>query len=122
MLDKLREELGVPIRILSVYRSPLYNRCIDGSAVNSFHMQFMAIDFSCDSGSPASWRPSSRSTGRAGVAAGIGGYSSFAHVDTRGDNINWTGPCPAVALGCRTGAFARHAPRRLALGRRVEAP
>ncbi|WP_315778789.1 MULTISPECIES: D-Ala-D-Ala carboxypeptidase family metallohydrolase [unclassified Bradyrhizobium] len=92
VLDKLREELNVPIRILSVYRSPLYNRCIDGSAVNSFHMQFKAVDFACDSGSPAVWAAKLKEYRSRGVfAGGIGVYRSFVHVDTRGYNADWTG-------------------------------
>ncbi|NPU12815.1 DUF882 domain-containing protein [Bradyrhizobium sp. 83012] len=92
VLDKLREDLGVPIRILSIYRSPLYNRCIDGSAVNSFHMQFKAIDFSCDTGSPAIWAAKLKEYRSRGVfSGGIGVYRSFVHVDTRGTNANWTG-------------------------------
>jgi peptidoglycan hydrolase-like protein with peptidoglycan-binding domain len=92
VLDKLREDLAAPIHVLSLYRAPAYNRCIDGSATNSFHMQFKAIDFVCDSGSPTAWAAKLQEYRARGVfAGGIGVYRSFVHVDTRGNNANWTG-------------------------------
>jgi hypothetical protein len=92
VLDKLREELGAPIHFLSVYRAPPYNKCIDGSATNSFHMRYQAIDFVCDAGSPGSWAAKLREYRARGVfAGGIGVYRTFVHCDTRGVNRDWTG-------------------------------
>lgn len=92
VLDKLREELGAAIHFLSLYRAPPYNRCIDGSATNSFHMRYQAIDFTCDVGNPASWAAKLREYRSRGVfAGGIGVYRSFVHCDTRGVNKDWTG-------------------------------
>lgn len=92
VLDKLREELAAPIHVLSVYRAPAYNKCLDGTAANSFHMRFQAIDFVCDVGSPSTWAAKLREYRNRGVfSGGIGVYSSFVHVDTRGVNANWTG-------------------------------
>jgi peptidoglycan hydrolase-like protein with peptidoglycan-binding domain len=92
VLDKLREELGASMHFLSLYRAPPYNRCIDGSATNSFHMRYQAIDFVCDVGSPSVWAGKLREYRNRGVfAGGIGVYRSFVHCDTRGVNRDWTG-------------------------------
>lgn len=92
VLDKLRVELAAPIHFLSAYRSPEYNRCIAGSAANSFHMRYQAIDFVCDAGTPSTWAAKLREYRNRGVfLGGIGVYRSFVHVDTRGVNRDWTG-------------------------------
>lgn len=90
-LDRLRSELGVPIRLLSVYRHPNYNSCI-GGASRSFHMAFNAADFQAASGSPSSWADKLAALRAEGVfSGGIGRYGSFVHVDTRGQNVDWNG-------------------------------
>jgi hypothetical protein len=92
VLDKLREELGAQVHFLSLYRAPPYNRCIDGSATNSFHMRYQAIDFICDAGRPSDWAGKLREYRSRGVfAGGIGVYRTFVHCDTRGVNRDWTG-------------------------------
>jgi hypothetical protein len=91
VLDALRNALGAPIQTLSVYRSPAYNACISGSASNSLHMKFMAVDFSSSDGkSPVHWARQLKAMRDAGVfKGGIGVYQSFVHVDTRGTNANF---------------------------------
>jgi uncharacterized protein YcbK (DUF882 family) len=99
VLDELREELGVPIKLTSTYRAPVYNGCIGGEPA-SFHMQFRAIDFVAQGKTPAqvaaklrSWRGKSFALpGNGGAftfAGGVGKYPSFVHVDTRGYNADW---------------------------------
>ncbi len=91
VLDKLRQEIGAPIHFHSLYRAPPYNKCIDGSATNSFHMRYQAIDFVCDAGTPATWAAKLREYRNRGVfAGGIGVYKTFVHIDTRGTNADWT--------------------------------
>ena len=46
ILDKLRECLGVPICLSSVYRAPDYNATIEGAAPQSLHQAFAAADIS----------------------------------------------------------------------------
>ncbi|WP_299772510.1 N-acetylmuramoyl-L-alanine amidase [uncultured Tateyamaria sp.] len=95
MLDEIRHQLGAPIRVLSGYRNDAYNSCISGAA-NSYHKQFMAMDFTAAAGTPEIWR---RIAARirasdARYAGGIGKYisSNFVHIDTRGQNSDWTRP------------------------------
>jgi hypothetical protein len=101
ILDRLREEIGFPIQLLSTYRSPAYNTAVGGEPA-SFHMSFQAIDFKCEGGLPDQWAEKLRSwrgmdfllPGNAGSLTfhgGIGVYSTFVHVDTRGKDANWTG-------------------------------
>ncbi len=92
VLDRVRELVGAPIMTLSVYRSPAYNKKI-GGATHSEHMDFTAIDFQVKASSgPAEWAGVVRQLRQSGMfKGGIGVYSSFVHVDTRGANADWTG-------------------------------
>lgn len=92
MLDEIRFRLGAECRILSAYRSPPYNTCIGGENA-SLHMQFNAIDFRCVSGNSAQWHAVAKAVRASDPTfkGGIGIYSSFVHIDTRGTNANWNG-------------------------------
>ncbi len=92
MLDEIRERLGASCRILSAYRAPAYNTCVGGESA-SLHMSFNAIDFRCSSGIPTKWRDVARAVRSSNPAfkGGIGLYSSFVHIDTRGSIANWNG-------------------------------
>lgn len=93
MLDEIRHRLGAPIRVLSAYRNEAYNSCISG-ARNSLHKQFTAIDFTAAAGTPEIWRRIAASirASDSRFAGGIGKYisSNFVHIDTRGQNSDWT--------------------------------
>ena len=90
ILDTLRDLVGAPIVITSAYRSPEYNQRIAG-ATNSQHVRFRALDFMVKSLSgPAEWAAMLRQMRMAGAfSGGIGTYSTFVHVDTRGTNADW---------------------------------
>jgi lysozyme len=89
VLDQLRHELGAPIRIISAYRSPAYNRSIDG-ALRSQHTEFTAIDFTSSRGRPVLWAQELKEMRHDGdFSGGIGLYRTFVHVDTRGWNADW---------------------------------
>ena len=94
MLDRIRATLGAPIRILSCYRNEAYNSCISGAG-GSQHKRFNAIDWHCTSGTPQEWREVARQVRSSDrrFRGGIGFYldSRFIHIDTRGQDANWTG-------------------------------
>ena len=89
MLDELRNVLQQPITITSSYRSPEYNESV-GGAKYSQHLQFRALDFQAKNTTPhetykilKEWRSSNMFRG------GLGLYSTFVHIDTRGYNATW---------------------------------
>lgn len=89
ILDNLRSAIGQPIRITSSYRSPEYNERVGGKS-KSLHLQFNAIDFQVSGMTPHEvvsillrWRSQHEFEG------GIGLYSTFVHLDTRGYNATW---------------------------------
>ncbi|MGO8124271.1 YcbK family protein [Rhizobium ruizarguesonis] len=90
MLDEIRQRLGASCRILSAYRAPAYNSCIGGESA-SLHVSYNAIDFRCTSGTSTQWRDVARAVRSSNPAfkGGIGFYSSFVHIDTRGSIANW---------------------------------
>lgn len=89
LLQKLRDRVGAPIRLTSVYRSPAYNRAI-GGATNSIHMQFKAADITIGTGEPADWWATLKAMRAAGeFVGGIGVYNTFVHVDVRGTVSDW---------------------------------
>lgn len=92
MLDEIRHRLGTPVRILSGYRNKAYNDCIGGTD-SSLHMQFKALDWTCDTGNVSDWQRVANEVRKEKpeFAGGIGRYdtSRFIHIDTRGHNADW---------------------------------
>ena len=90
VIDRLSNEMGAPVKsVLSAYRCPRYNRAVGGKS-RSYHMSNVAIDIQFHGVSP--WRVASvarylRKKGK--FEGGVGRYSSFVHVDTRGFNADW---------------------------------
>jgi uncharacterized protein YcbK (DUF882 family) len=90
VLEKFRQEIGKPVVLTSVYRSPRYNASV-GGARRSQHKEFCAIDFKVvGAGGPSDWARVLRRLRDNGVfRGGVGLYNTFVHVDTRGYNVNW---------------------------------
>ncbi|WP_434050656.1 MAG: D-Ala-D-Ala carboxypeptidase family metallohydrolase [Roseibium sp.] len=91
-LQAFRDEIGAPVKLTNVYRSPAYNKTLKGAAKNSQHVQFKAADIICSTGTPRDWQKiliKLRSDGVFG--GGIGLYKTFVHVDVRGTPANWKG-------------------------------
>ncbi|MBK1789960.1 YcbK family protein [Persicirhabdus sediminis] len=90
VIDEMVETMGAPVRQLtSIYRSPRYNRSCGGKS-RSLHMQNMAIDVQFSGVSPSHVARTARTLRSRGLfRGGIGRYSSFVHVDTRGTNVSW---------------------------------
>jgi uncharacterized protein YcbK (DUF882 family) len=90
-LQIVRNRLKVPIQLISIYRSPAYNKVI-GGATNSQHSQFRACDVVSSKASPQTIYSSLLHLRRAGAfVGGLGFYRSFVHIDTRGKNATWKG-------------------------------
>jgi len=90
VVDGLSRRLGMPPRdLVSIYRSPAYNARCAGARRGSYHLRNNAIDmkFPCSSGKVAAMLREMRSVGL--FRGGIGRYSTFTHVDTRGRNATW---------------------------------
>jgi hypothetical protein len=92
VLDELRERLGSPVRLLSIYRNQAYNSCLSGTAPESQHKSMRAIDFAAEDGrGPAHWRAQllAMRDNEQLFSGGIGIYNTFVHVDTRGPRADW---------------------------------
>ena len=90
VIDKMVARIGSPLReITSAYRSPAYNRAVRGKS-NSYHMLNMACDIKFQGVSPYHAAYVAKQLRTQGYyKGGIGRYSGFVHVDTRGTNVDW---------------------------------
>jgi uncharacterized protein YcbK (DUF882 family) len=89
LLDNFRDSIGKPIRLTSIYRSPAYNRKVGGGS-QSYHMKNMAVDFQVDGMGPtAVFNRLLKIRQANGFKGGLGKYSTFVHIDTRGYNATW---------------------------------
>ncbi len=91
-LQVLRDEIGLPIRVISGYRSLKYNSKI-GGARRSQHMTAKAADIIVSGLSPKEVKEKIVSLIKAGKmhSGGIGLYTTFTHYDVRGRNARWSG-------------------------------
>jgi len=91
-LQIIRDHIGVPMHIISGYRSPPYNRKI-GGARKSQHMKAKAADIVVKTIKPAELREIIIGLIKEGKIkkGGVGIYRSFVHYDTRGWNARWKG-------------------------------
>jgi hypothetical protein len=90
VVDRVSSEMGVPLQeIVSAYRSPQYNSRCRGAKRQSWHMANLAVDVQFDT-SARNVTSAARSLRDRGLfKGGVGSYSSFTHIDTRGENVNW---------------------------------
>jgi len=91
-LQVLREYIGKPIRVISGYRSPKYNRRI-GGAKRSQHMVAKAADIKITGMTPKEVKDTIIMLIKDGkmMKGGIGLYRTFTHYDVRGRNARWYG-------------------------------
>lgn len=85
--DMAREALGRPVWVLSGYRNASYNSQVNG-APNSLHKEFNALDLRCAAPEKL-WTVLNRFRNAGVFRGGLGLYSSFVHLDTRGQNATW---------------------------------
>jgi hypothetical protein len=90
VIDRVAMELGQPVgEIVSAYRSPSYNATCPGAKSGSYHQVNVAIDVKFGS-SPSTVAQTARSLrSRNLFRGGVGRYSGFTHIDTRGQNVDW---------------------------------
>lgn len=91
-LQMLRDDIGLPIRINSGYRSPEHNEKI-GGVKNSQHTKGTAADIAISGVSPREIRRRLEILIKSGkmLQGGIGSYSTFTHYDIRGYKARWRG-------------------------------
>lgn len=89
-LQALRNALGVPMVVLSAYRSPEHNRAV-GGAKHSQHLYARAFDVAMANHDPAAFERAARAVG----FTGFGYYprQGFMHIDT-GPARQWGTPFP----------------------------
>lgn len=90
VVDRLSETMNEPlVEIISAYRSPSYNAQCSGGKSNSQHLRNTALDLKFRS-SPIVVARTVRELREQGLFfGGVGRYSGFTHVDTRGKNADW---------------------------------
>lgn len=90
VIDKMTTRIGSPLKdFISAYRSPRYNRAV-GGARSSCHMRNIACDIQYSGVSPSHVTYIAKQLRSKGYfKGGVGRYSSFVHVDTRGTNASW---------------------------------
>lgn len=87
--DKLSIVLRKDVKgITSVYRSPSYNRQVGGKS-RSYHMRNNALDIQYDCSPYHAARVLRKMRDRGYFKGGVGDYSGFIHIDTRGHNVDW---------------------------------
>lgn len=89
-LEIIRKEIGKPLKILSGYRSPTWNKKV-GGAKSSTHMQGKAADITADGIPPHTVADTIERLIKEGKLppSGLGRYKGFTHYDIRGKNARW---------------------------------
>tara|TARA_B100000809_G_C14786010_1_gene404784 strand:- start:112 stop:519 length:408 start_codon:yes stop_codon:yes gene_type:complete len=91
-LQIIRDHIDKPVRVISGYRTPKYNRKI-GGARKSQHMKAKAADLRVRGVTAVELREIILNLIKEGKIkrGGVGLYRTFVHYDTRGWNARWTG-------------------------------
>jgi hypothetical protein len=90
VIDRLAREINMPVKeVVSVYRSPAYNARCPGAKSSSWHQVNCAVDVVFPARASAITRTIRDLRNRGLFRGGVGGYSGFTHIDTRGQNVDW---------------------------------
>ena len=90
VVDRVSTAMNVPIdEIVSAYRSPSYNARCQGAKTGSYHQANVAVDVKFDTSARNVTRATRTLRDHGLFKGGVGSYSSFTHIDTRGTNVNW---------------------------------
>ncbi len=88
--DRVAATVGKPVKaVVSAYRSPAYNGRCPGAKTRSWHMQNFALDVQFNASTSTVARAARHVRSKGFFKGGIGRYSSFVHIDTRGQNVDW---------------------------------
>jgi len=90
VVDRVSQELNVPVtEIVSVYRTPAYNRRCPGAKRHSWHLHNYAVDVKMGTRPSRVASMARKLRGKGVFRGGVGRYWSFTHIDTRGTNVDW---------------------------------
>jgi hypothetical protein len=88
--DRIARQLRVQVKeIVSAYRAPAYNARCSGARRASWHQTNYALDVSFPVRASVVTRTARDMRNKGLFRGGIGGYSRFTHIDSRGTNIDW---------------------------------
>jgi hypothetical protein len=88
--DRIAQEMGVEeVQVVSAYRSPAYNARCAGARAGSWHQANVALDVKFPRRASQVTATARNLRDRGLFKGGVGGYGSFTHIDTRGENVNW---------------------------------
>lgn len=88
--NEIRNRLGVRLdTVVSAYRSPAYNSRCPGASKYSQHLQNRALDLIFDCPPKYAFDMACKLRDEGFFKGGIGLYSNFIHIDTRGRNATW---------------------------------
>ncbi len=90
VVDRVSSAMGTPVEeVVSAYRSPAYNARCSGAKKRSYHQANVALDVKFDTSARNVTYAARTLRDRGLFKGGVGSYSSFTHIDTRGSNVNW---------------------------------
>ncbi len=90
VVDRVSSEMRTPVKeIVSAYRTPAYNARCSGAKSHSWHQANVAVDVQFDTSARNVTYAARNLRDRGLFKGGVGSYSSFTHIDTRGQNVNW---------------------------------
>jgi uncharacterized protein YcbK (DUF882 family) len=86
-----RQKKDTPIHINSGYRTPSYNKKLEGAATHSTHMKAQAGDLTCIAYTPKQLADIIEELIKAGKMkqGGLGRYNGFTHYDVRSTRARW---------------------------------
>jgi len=90
VVDRIAREIDKPLKeVVSAYRSPAYNARCPGAKSSSWHQSNCAMDVTFATAAPVIARTMRSYRNRGLFRGGVGSYSAFTHIDTRGTNVDW---------------------------------
>ena len=90
VVDEISVRLSTSVKgVTSDFRSPSYNARCPGANPNSCHKENVALDLQFHASTHAVARAARNIREEGKFRGGVGRYTGFTHVDTRGYNVDW---------------------------------